>query len=221
MAMTSHKIRSAGTLLGIIASFGLMTVNANAANLLTNSGFEADTIPDGVDDVAGASGWGSFNFTFTSKALSNTDEKSLKLYGPWFDGGGSGVTQGGFAASEGQQWHASTMALNSSIDALTENNFALIKIEFFDAANNVIAAVESDKVESTSPLDTWTMLTVDALAPVDTVSAQIVLVHVQLDPVAGGAIFFDDAVLEQVVPEPASIALLGLASLVLLQRKQH
>jgi hypothetical protein len=57
------------------------------------------------------------------------------------------------------------------------------------------------------PVDTWQKFIAQGTAPAGTTSAQIVLVHVQLDnPPAGGAIFFDDAAFG-IIPEPASVVL--------------
>jgi hypothetical protein len=62
-------------------------------------------------------------------------------------------------------------------------------------------------------VNTWQQFVAQGTAPSGTTTAQIVLVHVQLDnPPAGGSVFFDDAAFG-LVPEPAS-AMLGMIALV-------
>jgi hypothetical protein len=182
---------------------------------LVNPGFDADDASGG--DVFGASGWGAFNFAFTTDDVTPlSSPNTLKIFGPFFQFGGSGVVQGGFAASAGQVWEASAYARIHSPDAMDPQNFAVVKLEFLDGGNTVIGFAESPQITTTSlPADTWQQFTAQGTAPLGTASAQIVLVHVQLDnPPAGGAIFFDDAAFG-VIPEPTSalLGMLGLAGL--------
>jgi MYXO-CTERM domain-containing protein len=197
----------------IAASIGF-TRPANGVNL-TNPGFDADNASSG--DVFGASGWTTFNFAFTTEfAPPLSSPNTLKIFGPFFQFGGSGVVQGGFAASEGQVWEASAYALIDSRDAMDPQNLAVVKLEFLNSSNTVIGFAESPQITTTSlPADTWQQFVAQGTAPAGTTSAQIVLVHVQLDnPPAGGAIFFDNAAFG-VIPEPHSavLGLLGLAGL--------
>jgi hypothetical protein len=89
-----------------------------------------------------------------------------------------------------------------------------VKLEFLDSSNTVIGFAESPQITTASlPANTWQQFIAQGTAPAGTTTAQIVLVHVQLDnPPAGGAIFFDDAAFG-IVPEPTS-ALLGMLGLV-------
>jgi hypothetical protein len=203
--------------LAVAAALGVFQP-AQAVNL-TNPGFDADNASGG--DVFGASGWGAFNFAFTTDDVTPVSSpNTLKIFGPFFQFGGSGVVQGGFAASEGQLWEASAYARIHSADAIDPQNFAVVKLEFLNAGNTVIGFAESPQITTASlPADTWQLFKAQGTAPAGTTSAQIVLVHVQLDnPPAGGAIFFDDAAFG-VIPEPATalmvtLGLVGSAGLV-------
>jgi hypothetical protein len=198
-------------LAAIAATVGF-TRPAHAVNL-TNPGFDADDASGG--DVFGASGWGTFNFAFTTQSVPPlSSPNTLKIFGPFFQFGGSGVVQGGFAASEGQLWEASAYARIDGSDAMDPQNFAVVKLEFVNSSNTVIGFAESPQINTTSlPLNTWQQFTAQGTAPSGTTTAQIVLVHVQLDnPPAGGSVFFDNAAFG-VIPEPVS-AVLGFLGLV-------
>ena len=184
------------------------------ANLLTNGSFESPDVAAGAE-TGGSTGWGSFNSTFTNQAFPAQDgEQTLKVFGPFFHGGGSGVVQGGFVATDGQTWEASAWLRNPSTDAIGQNNFAVVKVEFLNGSNAVIGAFESSQFNSTAPTDVWTPVSVQGIAPAGTATAQIVLVHVQLDPIDGGSVLFDNAAfgLAAPIPEP-SVGLIGLAML--------
>lgn len=200
------------------ALMGVMTWSSIAsANVLSDAGFD-DTDTSGGDVAAGTSAaWDQFNDAFISSqsAPAFSPDNDLKIFGPFFDGGGAGVVQaapGG--ASAGEVWQASAYAQNWSGDALGEGNFAVVKIEFLDAGNAVIGAVESSHIDNTLPQDTWTKFSAQGVAPVNTTGAQIVLVHVQLDPISGGSVFFDNASLAK-VPEPTTIVMAGMGLIAL------
>jgi hypothetical protein len=205
------KLRT--TLAALTAVAVLLSVGSTAhAVVLVNPGFDADNASGG--DVFGASGWGAFNFAFTTEFTPPLSApNTLKIFGPFFQFGGSGVVQGGFAASENQLWEASAYARIDSRDPMDPQNFAVVKLEFLDSTNTVIGFAESPQITTASlPADTWQQFVAQGTAPAGTTTAQIVLVHVQLDnPPAGGAIFFDDAAFG-IVPEPvtAMLSIMGI-----------
>jgi hypothetical protein len=198
-----------------------MTISSVAsANVLLNPGFESPNASGG--DVYGSTNWGAFNDAWTTANVTpHSGSQALKVFGPFFQFGGAGAVQGTFATSPGQTWEASAYLRNDSTDPMQGTNFAVVKMEFLNSSNAVIGSAESTHFDATFPQNVWTLETVQGTAPAGTTSAQIVLVHVQLNnPVTGGSVFFDDASFS-VVPEPASLGLIGAAvgSLALRRRK--
>jgi hypothetical protein len=212
------KRKAAGwTVIAMAAALG--SCGSAFGVVLVNPGFDADDASSG--DVFGASGWSTFNFAFTTQGVpGQSAPNSLKIFGPFFQFGGSGVVQGGFAASEGQLWEASAFARIDSSDPIDPQNFAVVKLEFLNSSNTVIGFAESPQITTASlPVNTWQQFSAQGTAPAGTTTAQIVLVHVQLDdPPAGGSVFFDDTAL---VPEPATSALIGLGACALGLRRRR
>jgi len=200
----------------IAAGLGIMSSTASA-NQLTNPGFETDNASAG--DVAGASGWGQFNFAFTTKSVTpHSGTQELKVFGPFFIGGGSGVTQA-VPASPGQSFSASAWLRDDSSDPMLGSNFAQVQLQYLDSSNNVIVTDSSPNFTALDPINTWEKESASGIAPAGTAKAQIVLVHVQINnPVTGGSVFFDDASLD-LVPEPGSLALLGIGGLLAARRR--
>lgn len=188
-----------------VVAIGFLASGSSAA--LINPGFENDNASAG--DVAGATGWNGFNANFTTASKQHTGSQSLKVFGPFFQFGGAGASQDQPAVA-GTSYTASAFALTPTGDSVNGSNFATLALEFYDATATQLGHIESTHVTAASPLDTWIPLSANAVAPAGTVTARIVLVHVQLNsPVTGGAVYFDDASLAA-VPEPA-MGVVGLA----------
>ena len=214
-----HKISLAA--LAMAAAIAYAPASSAA---LVNASFE-DTDASG-GDVAGASGWFSFNNSYSSSNLfgppvffvnptAHSGTQVLKQYG---GDGGSG--QGGVAASAGDTVSASVYAQSWAGDAF--NNLALLQIAYFDAGDNLLGVDEifADSIGNQAYLLTpqdgadisdWTLMEVAGVAPVGTASAQILLLHILTDGTPGtGAIFWDDASLEvSPIPVPAAVWLFG------------
>ncbi|MBP7933719.1 MAG: hypothetical protein KA354_03630 [Phycisphaerae bacterium] len=216
--------------ISLAAMFALLSPvgSAVAANLLANPGFEAPDAAAG--DQTGVTGWNEFGEPWTRWVTrgvpANSGLQSLKMFGPWSQWAGTGMTQA-FPAAEGQLWEAGVYSRNDSIDAMQGANFCVMKVEFYDASGapagggwaTGVNLFEVRVADALSPLNTWQYFTTGPItAPAGTAVAQYVLVEVQgNDPVTGGSVFLDDASFG-IVPEPASFSLLALASLAFLRR---
>ncbi len=209
---------------GSIAIIAAAAIAPMASASLVNGGFEADDASGG--DVYGATGWSPFNDVFTTETVARTGSNSLKAFGPFFNGGGAGATQA-VPAAAGQTWVLEGYSRNDSSDPIGTGNFAVAKIEFLDAGfgpagGSFALGVNVFEVpigDEASPLDSWEFFGLGtAPAPAGTAFANVVIVHVQLDPITGGGIFVDDLTL---VPAPASAMIAGLGGLTLVRRRRR
>lgn len=190
-----RNILALTTLLGA-ASF----VNAQ----VLNSSFESGT-------GSSADNWFQFGNAYREAAGAQSGTYSMKMFGNFT--GGTNVTGAfqDFAISAGQSATAEIKALNASFDAMSGDNFAVLKLIYRDASNNDLVAQESARITQFTAQDQVQSLTASlGPAPVGTDHGSIFLLFVQLDttPFAGGSTFFDDATLN-VVPEPCTMLALA------------
>ena len=207
-----------------LAAFALVAAAPLASgqvvsNLLTNPSFEAADASGG--DVPNVPGFFRFGDAFTSAAFdARTGDNVLKIFGPFVDGGGAGVGQA-VAAAPGDEFLASAFLRSDSLDPIDPSNFALVQLQFLDSGGTVLTSIDSAQGNSTTlPANTYVPFAATGVAPAGTTQAQIVLLQVQLAPVTGGSIIFDDASLGTVVPEPATLGLAALGGLTLLRRRR-
>jgi len=212
----------------IVAATCVLALSFMASHVsaqLLNPSFESPDASGG--DVGGTADWSTFNQVFTTSFVARSGTQSLKTFGPFQPGGGTGATQL-LPAAPGQTWVGEIYAQNNSADALDSVDFGVYKIEFLDAGFNLAAGglagidvFESNPINAGSPVDVWNLLGVGtAPAPAGTAFVNAVLVKVDVDGTNGGSIFWDDASLK-LVPEPSSLGLLGFAGLGLLIRRRQ
>lgn len=170
-----------------------------SGNLLTNADFEA-----------GLTGWSSFGNAFAAPAAApeivplsgNQVCKMYGLFGPGFDV--SGIFQS-FPAAPGESFTMDCFSRQWSGDPLLGagppgDNWAVMKIAFFDASNTEIGSAEATVVDGTSPHDTWIdNAPITGTAPAGTASVQALLLFLQ-PATAGGAAQFEDVSFELAVP---------------------
>ncbi|MFN0149386.1 MAG: hypothetical protein ACKVU1_01575 [bacterium] len=201
------RIKNNFLLVGAVAIMALFLAGSagDASAALLNPSFEAPDASGG--DQPGTADWNSFNFVFTTAAVSRTGTQALKVFGPFGPGGGSGAVQV-VPASPGQTWVGEIYAMNASFDPIDNVDFGVYKIEFLDAAFNFAAGgvfgvdvFESNQINGTASFDVWNLLGVGtAPAPANTAFARAVIVKVDVDGAQGGSIFWDDASLEVQTP---------------------
>lgn len=171
--------------------------SAQAQQLLTNADFEQG--PLGY----GAPGWTVFNDAYTSGEFAHTEGgKSFKVYGPFFASDpppGAGGVQS-VPATAGQTYNLKGFVLTPTDDHVSGRNLGLLQLQFRDAGNNVIpGAVYTGQVDSTTPGSTWIPFDLTGVAPAGTTNINVFIGHIQIEGTAGGAVYFDDLALTQVV----------------------
>ena len=199
----------------------LLGANQAAANQLVNGGFEADAVVDAAP-VGGASGWTTFGNANTASA--NLDPVRSGIGSLQLAGAGGFTVPGGsqtFSASPGEIWDFQGFMLTEN--ALpSDATFGLLKIVWSDGVNDLPPGtinigqsgppanpgVESlPFLNSASTLNAWQFTQAQGVAPPGTTQVSFFALFVDQ---SGGTVYFDD--LQAVrIPEPASIALMGLA----------
>jgi len=145
---------------------------ADANQLMYNPGFEADL-----------TGWIKLNYpqefpenmTFvpTNLSVENTgdadtfeayqDSSALKVYGN-FGLGEPNITivYQELASQAGQNYSLSAHLFTSSADQISGGNIAYMQLRFFDSSYNFLGSAESDTLDSSSDIDTWSSFSVNA-----------------------------------------------------------
>lgn len=204
-----------------ISTYALAIVSCVALSAVASADLLNGSFENG--NGALADNWANFGNTFREPLNARTGNHSMKMFGQ-FSGGTSvsGVFQD-FAITAGQSASASVYGLNWSSDAMSGDNFALLKLIYRDAGNNDLVSQESGRITASTTADQYQHLTAAlGAAPAGTTHGSVFLLFIQPDttPFAGGAAWFDDASV-QVVPEPGTILALGAGLAILVRGRRR
>ena len=210
-------------LLGIVAATFLAST-ASAANILVNPGFE-DAPFGGAEEFGAGAGWSPFGLlTRVQQAGGGCDPISCAgAHGGTVAiraVGVSGAFQD-FGAAAGDSFAGSIWAINpQNADAMVGGQIGAVNIEWH-GAGGLIDFAAGTTIDSSTLLDTWTLLTVAGTAPTGTAFARFVVITGDFAGPGGGAPRFDDASFSP-VPIPAAAWLFGsaLLGLVAVKRKR-
>jgi hypothetical protein len=196
--------------------FAVLAAGAANANILVNGGFEdADGVTGqlGYDGSGnwpeGWTGWGDSGWHH-SDAGRIQDTMAIKM---WWDN----IWQWqDFDATPGVEYTASIDVMNSTAEPTDWDG--IIKLEWFDGDTNLIHETEVGRYDAQADaLDEWVTIGGSDIAPDGVVTGRYTISLSDWYDGIGGALNFDNAVL---VPEPATLGLLGLGGLLLRRRKK-
>jgi beta-glucanase (GH16 family) len=203
---------------GIVFSLAIAVTSALAGNVLSNPGFESDTIGETMT-VLGWSAYGGNAYSETSATLAHSGTNYFKVYQA-FNGqvNYTGVYQD-YISGPGAAYSADGWAYTLSSDQLAGQNVAWIEVSFRDANANVLALYRSALVTTNTiatrafPVNTWmdlpvtnqydpnthvlTNTTANLAAPVGTCFVRYQIVFQGDAAGSAGSMYFDDLNLTQ------------------------
>ncbi len=137
-------------------------------------------------------------------------------WGPWWGPWGNSGHFQSFAASEGESWTMTGDLIMLSNDAITSDAFGVLKLVFKNSGGTEIYGQDLGLVNAGSTPDVWQNLSLTLNAPTGTATIEALALFFQPSGNGVGAMYYDNITL---VPEPATLALLGLGGLLLRKRK--
>lgn len=209
------------TVAGAVA-LTLTVSTSQAQNLLTDPGFEGQVSAPNPNPN-GVPGWANFGGATFSTAVAHSGDWSL--YTP--DNGGGYNVPGSyqvFAASPGEIFTLSGWVYTPNVLVANDNDFAILQLSFFTGTppNNyaggagvgpAVGVNIGDPIGGGAialPQGVWTYASVTATAGAGTGSVGAYILDINAD--ANADFYFDDMSLTA-VPEPSSMALIGLGIL--------
>jgi hypothetical protein len=201
------------TLLKIVAAAGMLALGTPAhavipapANLLADPGFESGMV---VPSAVG--GWNVINGAAFSQDYARSGQWSMRS--PFNSATFNAPAVQYVPATPGGEYALDAWGFTPTVLDATQRAFLVI---FFSDSNgsllgNITAATV--EIDSASPANTWIEMAVSATAPDNAafVYAELSLFNFSSGSVPPAAVYFDDVSLTA-VPEPSSLALIGLGA---------
>lgn len=185
----------------------LMIAGAASANLLVNGSFEEGTGQGGHLDAAAITGWTWWGGGWWANDAGAVEDGDWAVK-RWESG--TGMYQD-FTATANTAYDISLFGYDGSAEPLVDR-YLNLSVEWFDAGNNGLGSSLIGTLSPGGPLDTWTELSGQSVAPDNTSYGRIVIVTGGGGS-AAGSLYFDSASVTQAIPEPAALTLLGLGFL--------
>jgi len=194
---------------------------ADAAAVLRNGGFDADGYnpPFGGDFepmywtiggdgywLQGDPSWDGNVYLEGGVAPPLSSPVALKMWGAWWTYAPNDTfVYQDLPAQEGQLWRLDCFTFNDPNDALSGDNRAEMRIEYYDIGNTLLGSQVSVILNASSPTGTWiNNPAIQLTAPPGAVIARAGVAFVDDDPnTGGGAAYYDDVTFEVVAGPPA------------------
>ncbi|MEM6398386.1 MAG: Calx-beta domain-containing protein, partial [Bacteroidota bacterium] len=177
------------------------TISCPTVNVLMNSSFE-----DGVafNQPGAGTSWSTSGAVFGMDENVITAAQDGQFYLKLF-GQNASVSQSS-PVSPSDNLTASVFLQNAFFDPMLPGCIGLLQLEYFDASNNFISATESTELDDSTPLNIWTEITLNDVAPAGAARVRLSAV---MGCTSGGAVFFDAAslIIENSSGQPAEFVL--------------
>lgn len=204
----TKSVRVLIAITALVLAFAASPVVAAFPNLLADPSFES-----GTPSLTGIGGWSLFQGPTFSSDYARSGSLSLKeVFDPTAPGSQPySTTIQKVPATAGATCTFSAYGLIQNYD-FSSSSFGVLFLIFEDNSGNWTGTLvdSPDKIDRTSPWDTWIPISVTATAPLNTAFVTTHLVFWL--PSANDVLYWDDATLT-VVPEPSSLVLLGIGGI--------
>jgi PEP-CTERM motif len=194
----------------LAAALALTASTAQAQNVLVDPSFESGVFaqPNPVPVGGAGGGWGAWGASISSAAAHSGTYSAVMWDNTWNP---QGLYQL-LSATPGQTFDLSAYYMSSNPSVSSYGTPALVQISFFDSAGVGIPGAAFGNWQPLGAANTWVHSPdVIATAPAGTAYVGAYLMMMDNNGANGLNVYFDDAYMTaSVVPEPSTLALLGL-----------